>query len=180
INYDSKMYPSPVESSSPPKLVCKNMSPLTDTIYNGRLHPNNNHASITKANAVPKIPNSFEDEIAQKKILEMLERKRRRRESHNAVERRRRDNINDRIQELATLLPDSREAVKLNKGAILRKSVDHIRYLHDELRQNQYRIYDLENTLELCRGRLNNQIIATHDHSTLDLSPIQPHNHHLQ
>lgn len=67
INYDSKMYPSPVESSSPPKLVCKNMSPLTDTIYNGRLHPNNNHASITKANAVPKIPNSFEDEIAQKK-----------------------------------------------------------------------------------------------------------------
>ncbi|CAH7689665.1 helix-loop-helix DNA-binding domain-domain-containing protein [Phakopsora pachyrhizi] len=37
----------------------------------------------------------------------LIEKKRRRRESHNAVERRRRDNINDRISELAQLLPDS-------------------------------------------------------------------------
>jgi Helix-loop-helix DNA-binding domain len=36
----------------------------------------------------------------------LSERRRKRRESHNAVERRRRDNINDRIAELASLLPD--------------------------------------------------------------------------
>lgn len=36
----------------------------------------------------------------------LTEKRRKRRESHNAVERRRRDNINDRIQELATLLPE--------------------------------------------------------------------------
>ena len=36
-----------------------------------------------------------------------MEKRRRRRESHNAVERRRRDNINERIAELATLIPES-------------------------------------------------------------------------
>jgi hypothetical protein len=36
-----------------------------------------------------------------------VEKRRRRRESHNAVERRRRDNINERIAELATLIPES-------------------------------------------------------------------------
>ena len=34
------------------------------------------------------------------------EKRRKRRESHNAVERRRRDNINEKIQELAMLLPE--------------------------------------------------------------------------
>ena len=34
------------------------------------------------------------------------EKRRRRRESHNAVERRRRDNINEKITELATLIPE--------------------------------------------------------------------------
>lgn len=37
----------------------------------------------------------------------MTDKRRKRRESHNAVERRRRDNINDRIAELASLLPDA-------------------------------------------------------------------------
>ena len=86
----------------------------------------------------------------------LFEKKRRRRESHNAVERRRRDNINDRINELATLLPD-RDAVKSNKGTILRKSVDHIRLLHDKLQQHQQRIGELENMLEVYRVRMGHQ-----------------------
>lgn len=36
----------------------------------------------------------------------MNEKRRRRRESHNAVERRRRDNINEKINELSTLIPE--------------------------------------------------------------------------
>ncbi|KNZ54214.1 hypothetical protein VP01_3007g1 [Puccinia sorghi] len=44
--------------------------------------------------------------IDQHKII-LDEKRRKRRESHNAVERRRRDNINDRITELAELLPSS-------------------------------------------------------------------------
>ncbi|GAA5984480.1 hypothetical protein JCM10908_003367 [Rhodotorula pacifica] len=37
----------------------------------------------------------------------LTDKRRKRRESHNAVERRRRDNINDRISELASLLPEA-------------------------------------------------------------------------
>lgn len=55
---------------------------------------------------------------------------RQKKDNHNMIERRRRYNINDRIQELGTLLPkqgtpDSR----LNKGTILKASVDYIRHL---------------------------------------------------
>lgn len=112
-------------------------------------------------------------------MQQMFEKKRRRRESHNAVERRRRDNINERINELATLLPD-RDAVKSNKGTILRKSVDHIRLLHDKLRQHQQRIQELEKMMEAYRVRnnsndANNMIPPGHP---LDLSGIQPHINH--
>jgi len=64
-----------------------------------------------------------------------LEKRRRRRESHNAVERRRRDNINDRITELSMIVPDciedSSSPQKPNKGVILRKSADYIKYLQE-------------------------------------------------
>ncbi|KAL7329633.1 hypothetical protein PS15p_204697 [Mucor circinelloides] len=87
------------------------------------------------------------------------EKKRRRRESHNAVERRRRENINERIQELGTMLPETmleelasvnmngNNNNKPNKGAILRKSVDHIRILQQEVTNHRQRIYELETQL---------------------------------
>ncbi|KAI9475422.1 MAG: helix-loop-helix DNA-binding domain-containing protein [Benjaminiella poitrasii] len=88
----------------------------------------------------------------------MTEKKRRRRESHNAVERRRRENINERIQELGTMLPESMldELIsqntsvtnnKPNKGAILRKSVDHIRILQQEVLTHKQRVMELEKQL---------------------------------
>lgn len=90
----------------------------------------------------------------------LSEKKRRRRESHNAVERRRRENINERIQELGTMLPESMleelassvnanggNNNKPNKGAILRKSVDHIRILQQEVTNYKQRIYELEKQL---------------------------------
>lgn len=104
-------------------------------------------------------------------MQQIFEKKRRRRESHNAVERRRRDNINDRISELATLLPD-RDAIKTSKGTILQKSVDHIRLLHDKLNQHQHRIQELEQMLEMYRVRM---IPSGHP---LNLSGIQPHMNH--
>ena len=45
------------------------------------------------------------DSVSKQAIL-ANEKRRRRRESHNAVERRRRDNINEKISELATLIPE--------------------------------------------------------------------------
>jgi hypothetical protein len=119
----------------------------------------------------------------------MMEKRRRRRESHNAgkcilfvshtstdtllllVERRRRENINDRIHELGCLLPEAmleeitngshspsaspggpNTAAKPNKGAILRKSVDHIRLLQQEVQQYQHRVKKLELVLDQYNG----------------------------
>ncbi|KAI0026294.1 helix-loop-helix DNA-binding domain-containing protein, partial [Vararia minispora EC-137] len=115
------------------------------------------------------------------------EKRRRRRESHNAVERRRRDNINEKIAELATLIPErldtaasgtptspadadpttpSKEdgeelgarkeekdrerdgGVKANKGMILRKSVEYIRYLQQLVAAQAVRNRELEARLE--------------------------------
>ncbi|KAI8884012.1 HLH-domain-containing protein [Backusella circina FSU 941] len=104
---------------------------------------------------------SFEDDYtAQMNLQLMMEKRRRRRESHNAVERRRRDTINDRIQELCNLLPESSlETMTLgpnnkpNKGAILKKSVEHIRELQQEVQNYQQQMKELEKTLAVYRQK---------------------------
>ncbi|KAG1450828.1 hypothetical protein G6F56_008240 [Rhizopus delemar] len=108
--------------------------------------PSSSNSSITK---------SFEeDHTAQMNMQVMMDKRRRRRESHNAVERRRRDNINDRIHELCTLLPENTlENVntgqnKPNKGVILKKSVEHMRFLQQQVNTYHQRIQELENTLK--------------------------------
>ena len=47
------------------------------------------------------------------------------------MERRRRDNINDRIQELAMLVPEEGDPAKMHKGQVLQRSAEYIRYLQD-------------------------------------------------
>ncbi|KAG6901561.1 hypothetical protein C0995_010539 [Termitomyces sp. Mi166 len=160
---------------------------------------------------------------ADKQAILANEKRRRRRESHNAVERRRRDNINEKISELATLIPESpgsantnplpstngngnaasptnasaddpssplewkKEAgatspdannsssgtppppsaasttttttggegagiVKANKGMILRKSVEYIRYLQQLVEAQGARNRELEAELKVWRG----------------------------
>lgn len=103
---------------------------------------------------------------------EIFEKRRRRRESHNAVERRRRDNINERIQELSTLLPEhllesvpassnvmsvatgqnGANGKPINKGTILKLSVDHIKELREEVTNCKGKIKDLERLIEIARG----------------------------
>ncbi|KAK3100385.1 hypothetical protein FSP39_019112 [Pinctada imbricata] len=51
------------------------------------------------------------------------------RTSHNAIEKRYRLSINDKITELKDLVAGTE--AKLNKSAVLRKAIDHIRYLHN-------------------------------------------------
>ncbi|KAJ2851024.1 Cell morphogenesis protein PAG1 [Coemansia brasiliensis] len=79
-------------------------------------------------------------------VQKVMEKRRRRRESHNAVERRRRDNINDRIHELYELLPESiiDLSVKPNKGVILKKSVEYIHQLNQIIHSQNLRIQELE------------------------------------
>ncbi|KAJ1934938.1 hypothetical protein EC988_008648, partial [Linderina pennispora] len=61
------------------------------------------------------------------------------------VERRRRDNINDRIQDLYTLLPETMidANTKPNKGIILKKSVDYIRQMQQLVHSLAQQIQEL-------------------------------------
>ncbi|KAL1922524.1 uncharacterized protein VTP21DRAFT_10063 [Calcarisporiella thermophila] len=96
--------------------------------------------------------------LRQQQLL--YERRRRRRESHNAVERRRRDNINEKIQELSSLLPEGFvETSRPNKGIILRRSVDYIRVLQQQLHQQASRNMELEARLRQY-GEDANETIA--------------------
>ncbi|KHJ42211.1 Helix-loop-helix DNA-binding domain protein [Trichuris suis] len=87
-------------------------------------------------------------------------RDRRKKDIHNMIERRRRYNINDRIKELSTLLPKScTEEMKLNKGTILKASVEYIRHL----RKDQDRLYQLlqkQLSLEQENKRLQERVHA--------------------
>lgn len=67
------------------------------------------------------------------------------RSAHNAIERRYRTSINDKITELKNLVVG--EAAKLNKSAVLRKSVDKIRDLQ---RQN----YELKMEVQRLQSEL--------------------------
>ncbi|ORX44574.1 HLH-domain-containing protein [Hesseltinella vesiculosa] len=106
-----------------------------------------------------------EDEGQQRNLQEMFEKRRRRRESHNAVERRRRDNINERIHELSTLLPEhlletapassnvnnvstQNGGKAINKGTILKLSVDHIKTLQEEVNRYKDRVTTLERMIK--------------------------------
>lgn len=61
---------------------------------------------------------------------QIVEKQKKRKESHNAVERRRRDHINEMIQQLGSLVEDGEgEAGRMNKGEILQKAVERIRML---------------------------------------------------
>ncbi|PVU90695.1 hypothetical protein BB559_004487 [Furculomyces boomerangus] len=73
-------------------------------------------------------------EMPHKRAQIIYEKKQKRRESHNAVERRRRDHINERIQELYELIPSSMKdpATKPNKGLILRLACEYIKRMHDK------------------------------------------------
>ncbi|KAI9022794.1 hypothetical protein CLU79DRAFT_750778 [Phycomyces nitens] len=125
-----------------------------------------------------------EEEGQQKNLQEIFEKRRRRRESHNAVERKRRDNINERIHELCMLLPERLletapttsnvmsvsahqggiNARAINKGTILKLSVDHIKELREEVARCQHRMAELEQLIEAAkRGEMITDIKPMRD-----------------
>ncbi|KAK4520513.1 uncharacterized protein ATC70_008026 [Mucor velutinosus] len=147
MNYDTTPTPTYKQMANNPK----------DMYYSNNNNTNNSTgADAFNANARPNMTSPsiehIDEELQQRHMQQLFDKKRRRRESHNAVERRRRDNINERIFELSTLLPE-RDASKNNKGTILRKSVDHIRLLHDKVNQYQQRVQELESMLDMYRMR---------------------------
>ncbi|KAI9313218.1 Myc-type, basic helix-loop-helix domain-containing protein, partial [Dichotomocladium elegans] len=57
------------------------------------------------------------------------EREQARRVSHSAIERRRRERINDKIIQLRQLIPSCADQEHLNKVTILQSAIDYISYL---------------------------------------------------
>lgn len=88
----------------------------------------------------------------------------RRRELHNAVERRRRDLIKEKIRELGALVPPvllfdagkhklgTKKEIRANKSTILRKSVEYIRDLQLVLRMQEERKTILMTHIEMLSG----------------------------
>ncbi|KAI7866885.1 hypothetical protein BDF14DRAFT_1727475 [Spinellus fusiger] len=108
-----------------------------------------------------------DDDHQQRNLQNMFEKRRRRRESHNAVERKRRDNINE---QLCSLLPErlldtaptasnvmsvnTQQGVHtraINKGTILKLSVEHIKELREEVSQCQRRMLQLEQMIQVAK-----------------------------
>lgn len=110
----------------------------------------------------------------------------RRRELHNAVERRRRDLIKDKIKELGTLIPPSllvdpsktkatsAKDVKANKSTILNKSVDYIAHLKKVLQEQDRKLAMLEQ--ELLKMDINSNIGNINGNENGDNGKMKPTN----
>lgn len=87
------------------------------------------------------------------------ERERLKKDNHNTIERRRRYNINDRIQELATLLPKhyAQEGRSWNKGEILRCTVEYVRRLQSQ-QQSLFAMIERNRRLEQRNQQLRNEV----------------------
>ncbi|SCU97554.1 LADA_0H06876g1_1 [Lachancea dasiensis] len=128
-NYLSSSFRSPSNSLRQGNL-------LSGSLRTQQLHPR--HSSV---GSVPQhqSPLSLEQTGSSAQITPE-ERLRRRREFHNAVERRRRELIKQKIKELSKIVPpsllnynDQGKEVKPNKSVILGRSVDYLEYLQQVL-----------------------------------------------
>ncbi|CAG8435956.1 5723_t:CDS:2 [Scutellospora calospora] len=107
-------------------------------------HPDVNIQSVNQ----PLIDPEESADNAQKQAI-LCEYRRRRREAHNSVEHRRRDSINETIQEISTLIPDIyNDSSKLNKDVILDKAIEYIKHLQQM--EGEHRAFNmmLENSVK--------------------------------
>ncbi|KAG7694075.1 hypothetical protein KL930_002961 [Ogataea haglerorum] len=124
-------------------------------------------------------PASIGTHMNPKNALSKESKLSRRRELHNAVERRRRDLIKEKIKELGTLIPPSllnnftksknnpNKEIKANKSTILTKSIEYIGYLR-EISGNQ------DERLSLLRQRIDELSPGTTSEPQNYQPPAQP------
>lgn len=89
-----------------------------------------------------------------------------RRQSHCAIEKRRRDKLNFYIMELAKLMPNSlRNGQKTNKLNVLKQTVKHIRHLKTEYRSLDNSLLNqiIHNKAYLVQLMLNVSIPTCHN-----------------
>ena len=104
-----------------------------------------------KTSPITNSPDSISTKTSKSSVqLSTEEKLRRKRDFHNAVERRRRELIKQRIKELGSLVPpallcfdSSGKQVKPNKGIILNKVVEYIHFLRNLLEVQDGRLEQL-------------------------------------
>ncbi|XP_043648660.1 sterol regulatory element-binding protein 1 isoform X1 [Drosophila teissieri] len=120
--------------------------------------PTSTSSRASKVRVAPLAPSPAAMEVQGKVPINRVQPKVKevKRSAHNAIERRYRTSINDKINELKNLVVG--EQAKLNKSAVLRKSIDKIRDLQ---RQN----HDLKAELQ----RLQRELMARDGSKVKDL-----------
>ncbi|QLL31558.1 hypothetical protein HG536_0B04220 [Torulaspora globosa] len=121
------------------------------------------------------------------KNLTADERLKRKREFHNAVERRRRELIKQKIKELGTIVPPSLlnydmsgKQVKPNKGIILNKTVEYLEYLLQVVEIQERRKKQLLNKmkeLEEKKERLASSQLAEQNRGSANNTTERPASH---
>ncbi|KAG2182844.1 hypothetical protein INT44_005825 [Umbelopsis vinacea] len=104
-----------------------NMVPVTPPA-SGYMHPN----------LSPSLSPSFDGSDRNRRVSSISslgttadQREQARKESHSAIERRRRERINDKILQLKQLIPSCADQDHLHKMSILQSAIDYIAYLKD-------------------------------------------------
>ncbi|CAL9735790.1 retrograde regulation protein 3 [Monosporozyma servazzii] len=134
---NSNSLSSSIRSPSATSTSLRNVNYLSQSLRQPNIMgttPKSRHASLaTNLNSVDSLSMSVPKSLSHLSTEEKLRRKR---DFHNAVERRRRDLIKQKIKELGNLVPPSLlcfdstgKQVKPNKGIILNKTVDYITFL---------------------------------------------------
>ncbi|KAI8086114.1 uncharacterized protein BX664DRAFT_350535 [Halteromyces radiatus] len=170
LEVSSHHYGNPPTPPGPNKLLFSRFNTSPSSPYQALPQPSppTRHLSSSRSNSTIEEELDADGELSIDKMNRLFEKKRKRRESHNVVERRRRDNINARIDELSSLLPQPQQRQKLNRGVILLNSVNHIRQLHQQVSEQQHRILELEALLRA------NGIKESNNTYTSDTNPSQP------
>ncbi|KAL0081457.1 Myc-type, basic helix-loop-helix domain-containing protein, partial [Phycomyces blakesleeanus] len=94
------------------------------------------------------------------------QREQARKVSHSAIERRRRERINDKILQLKELIPSCAEQDQLHKMSILQSAIDYITYLKD-----------IVETIDGNQDRVQGKHINVKTHKPLLAKEIQPFTH---
>ncbi|KAI3389435.1 hypothetical protein SNEBB_000325 [Seison nebaliae] len=93
----------------------------------------------------------------------MLTRELARKQSHNEIEKKRRIQINDRIEDIRKLLPEYERDAKPNKGSILKSAVEYIRKVQEE----QSNMAKVEKENILLRNYLNEFRVIIESHEAI-------------
>ncbi|KAI6648895.1 bHLH domain containing Microphthalmia-associated transcription factor (MITF) [Oopsacas minuta] len=184
LNMDHAISGSPY-SFFPQQVVIE--QPITDQFSDRQLFYQSNSImqQISRSHPTPgfgmplhgqiKKPDDFdfgvpEGVLYQEKEVRTQVKERRKKDNHNAIERRRRYHINERITDLLTLLP-SHEDMKPHKGKILEASVDYIKQLQNERKFFEERVKELEMILNQNNIPFRRHSVDTNSVSSRGTSP---------